>query len=128
MGQELQSRLEVKLDEKLDKSFKENNKIFLEAVDEKFVENNMSLLEEVDKKFVENNKVILDAMDATISKSRQEYSAMFEIFTDEVRGLIKDVVSSNSQATSLLGRVETMETVLKTNVLPRLDVLETKVS
>jgi hypothetical protein len=84
------------------------------------------LKEIFEQKLSETTQVILEAVDERINASEKRITVAFEVFTDEVRGLLNDVNTTNIDATKLTEKVETTETVLKTNVLPRLEVLEEK--
>jgi hypothetical protein len=85
------------------------------------------LKELFEQKLTETAQLILEAVDEKVKASEQRITAGFEIFTDEVRGMLKDVNDSNIDATNLSERVEATENILKTNVLPRLDILEKSV-
>lgn len=80
----------------------------------------------LDERLSEHTKIILEAVNEKILASEQRVTAAFEAFTHDVSGMLSDVKDMNADATKLTEKVETTETILKTNVLPRLEVLEEK--
>lgn len=106
------------------KEFKEDIIASINKEQKEFKEEIITTVNKEQKEFREE---IIEAVSFVIDKRLQVQYVKQEEFEDRIIKTIKDVMNSNSQAASLAERVENTEVVLKSNVLPRLDVLETKV-
>lgn len=67
---------------------------------------------------------IVEAVSGVIDKRMQENAVRQEEFENKIVGLIKNLNSSHAQASSLSDKVDVHEGVIKNNILPRLDILE----
>lgn len=73
----------------------------------------------------ETTKDILEAVSAIMDKKMQEFGFKQEEFESRVIGVLQDLIKSNGQASTLSEKVDVHEGVIKNNILPRLDFLET---
>jgi hypothetical protein len=91
-------------------------------------EEKTNIITEIDAKvgsrLADTTKEILDAVTSIMDKKMQEFGVRQDAFEDKMVGLIKDLNSSHSQSESLREHVEIHEEVIKTNILPRLNILE----
>lgn len=84
--------------------------------------------EKLEKKFEsrlqENNGVLLDAVSNMMDKKMQEFGVRQDEFEGRIIGLLQDLHVSNTQTQTISEKVDVQENIIKTNILPRLDILE----
>lgn len=87
-----------------------------------------SIVEAIDKKldqrFIENNHVVLEAVKGVIDKRMQEAAVRQEQFESNIVGMLQDIKSSISETQKITERVDAHESVIKNNILPRIEILE----
>jgi hypothetical protein len=78
----------------------------------------------VESRLADTTKEILEAVTNIMDKKMQEFGVRQDEFEGRVVGLLQDLNVGHAQTNELKDKVEVHENVIKTNILPRLDLLE----
>ncbi len=78
--------------------------------------------------FAENNKMLIESFNDTVDKKIRDAVIPLEVGISDIKGMFKDLLSGQTQTTALTEIVDEHDSTIRSNILPRLKVLETKVS